>query len=282
MRFAVIADIHANFAALEEVEQELARLAPDAIYVAGDFLNRGPQPREVRDFLYARGWPMTRGNHEDYVIAQCREYSREDAAANPIWQPARWTANQIDKRGDELAALPLSFNFPAPNESRILIAHGRPQVNNDGIFLRTSGEEIEELLGENPPSLFVCAHTHVPLIRKLPRTLVVNVGSVGLPFDGDPRARFGLFTWKNGVWNAEIMAREYSRERALASYESSGFLEENESGGGPLARVIMREVETARPHLGPWVRNFAGKVHDGELTVKEACAEYLREEAAGR
>ena len=275
MRFAVIADIHANLAALEEVAEELAQLAPDAIYVAGDFLNRGPQPREVRDFLCERGWPITRGNHEDYVIAQCREYSPEDSAANPIWQPARWTANQIEKRGEELSALPLTLSFLAPDDSRVLIAHGKPQANNDGIFLKTPDAEIEALWGDNPPSLFICAHTHVPLVRKLPRTLVVNVGSVGLPFDGDARARFGLFTWRQNAWHAEIIAREYSRERALAAYETSGFLREDESGGGPLARVIMREVETARPHLGPWVRHFAHRVHDGELTVKEACEMYL-------
>ena len=70
MQFAVLADIHGNLPALEAVAAEIDRLRPDLVFVAGDFQNRGPNPREVTKFVAESGWTLLRGNHEDYVIRQ--------------------------------------------------------------------------------------------------------------------------------------------------------------------------------------------------------------------
>src|SRR4028118_421579 len=106
MRLAVISDIHNNLAALEAVLDDLRTISPDNVVIAGDFLNRGPQPREVLELVRSLGWLLLRGNHEDYVLAQCGHYAEDDPLANPIWQPARWTAPQIRQCADEIAALP--------------------------------------------------------------------------------------------------------------------------------------------------------------------------------
>ena len=87
MKLAVIADIHANLAALETVVDHLTAWRPDAVVVAGDVLNRGPRPLECLRFVQERarseGWLTLLGNHEEYVIAQ----SRPDAPA--LARPSR-------------------------------------------------------------------------------------------------------------------------------------------------------------------------------------------------
>lgn len=278
MRFAVISDIHSNFPALLAVDKELQKLSPDFVIVAGDFINRGPQPREVLDFLLEKKWPLLRGNHEDYVIAQCEGFAPNDIRANPIWQPARWTAETLDKNDDAFRTLPLTTTLDEIAadrvlDSQVLIAHGTPQVNNDGVFNKTTDDELRQMLGENAPILFVGAHTHVALMRSVDATLVVNVGSVGLPFNGDARAQFGVFTWEKNAWKAELKQLEYDREKTYRAFETGGFLK----NGGPLARVILREVESARPHLGPWVRAFAESVRGGKMSVAQATEEYFAE-----
>ena len=70
MQIAVLSDIHGNLPALEAVAADLERLDPDLVFVAGDFQNRGPNPREVTQFVAESGWTLLRGNHEDYVIRQ--------------------------------------------------------------------------------------------------------------------------------------------------------------------------------------------------------------------
>ena len=282
MRFAVISDIHANLPALLAVDEDLKDVAPDFVVVAGDFINRGPQPREVLQFLLEKKWPLLRGNHEDYVIAQCEGFAPGDIRANPVWRPAQWTAEQLDKDDSAFRSLPLTMTFQAPHsdvpstnrvlDNPVLIAHGTPQVNNDGVFGKTSDSQLRQMLGKNAPSLFVCAHTHVALMREIDSTLVVNVGSVGLPFNGDPRAQYGVFTWQNNAWNAEPRKIEYDREKTYRAFETGGFLK----NGGPLARVILHEVETASPHLGPWVRQFSDQVRGGKMTIAQATEAYFK------
>jgi putative phosphoesterase len=275
MRLAVISDIHSNFSALEAVFHDLQTQSPDLIVVAGDFINRGPQPREVWDALRERGWPLVRGNHEDYVIAQCSDFDADDSLANPLWQPARWTAEQVGRDGATLKALPLSYDLQAPDGSAVTIVHGTSRRNNEGIFPRTPDEDLPELLGENPPSLFCCGHTHVALIRHYNGTMIVNSGAVGLPFNGDPRAQYALLDWRDGAWHAAPRAIAYDRTNVEQAFIDNDFY----GGAGPLARIIWHEVETARPHLGSWVYAWAERVKMGEITIEAAVNEYLRQAA---
>ena len=71
VKVAVISDIHANAAALEAVLDHVERWAPDHVIVAGDVINRGPEPvvclttiREKEE----KGWNVVIGNHEEYVL----------------------------------------------------------------------------------------------------------------------------------------------------------------------------------------------------------------------
>jgi putative phosphoesterase len=274
MRLAVISDIHSNFSALEAVIIDLQAQSPDIIVVAGDFINRGPQPRQVWEALCETGWPILRGNHEDYVIAQYEEFGPEHPLANPLWQPARWTSQQLGPIGAELEALPLSLELEAPDGSAVTILHGTARRNNEGIFAQTPDEDMPELIGENPAPLFCCGHTHAPLIRHYGQTLIVNCGSVGLPFNGDPRAQYALIDWRENVWHPAIHTVPYDRTKIREAFEADFF-----QGGGPLTRVIWHEVETARPHLGRWIRDWADPVREGRTTIDHAVTEYLRQEA---
>jgi len=270
MKIAILSDIHSNFVALESALEDVARQNVDGILIAGDFLNRGPQPREVWSFLQAQNWPVLRGNHEDYVIAQCRNLADDDALANPIWQPARWTAEQIDKDASSFSHLPIWMTVPASG-GEIIVAHGTTRFNNQGVFPKTSNEELTSILGENPPPLFVCGHTHVSLIREFGRTLVVNTGAVGMPFNGDTRAQYAIVTLRGKKWSAELRAVEYDVERAARTFERHGFLD----GGGALARVILHELRSARPHLSHWINRYGDAVRTGEMGVERAVELYL-------
>ena len=80
--------------------------------------------------------------------------------------------------------------------------------------------------------------------------LIVNVGSVGLPFNGDARAQYAIFDGEGTSFEVEQRYVPYDRDAFLRTYETSGFLE----AGGATARLLRLEVETARPHLVPFLR----------------------------
>ena len=271
MRIAVLADIHGNLPALEAVAADVNRLRPDLVFVAGDFQNRGPNPREVTEFLTSSGWSLLRGNHEDYVIRQSEESLPQDTVEYYNWLPARWTADLTGDFVETVRRLPISITFGGPDDHPVTIAHGSPRSNNEGFFPRTSDTKAIEMIGANPPGLLCVGHSHLPLVRQIKSTLVVNVGSVGFPFDGDQRASFGVISWDGHHWVSEIRRIEYRIDRVIHELSRVNFYE----GAGPLSYLIRRELETARPHLSPFERLLCTPVRDGKLSMQQAVSAYM-------
>jgi len=271
MRIAVLADIHGNLPALEAVAAEIDRLRPDLVFVAGDFQNRGPSPREVTELVTSFGWTLLRGNHEDYVIRQTEESPPRDTVDYYNWLPARWTADLTGDFVESVKRLPIAITFSGPDDHLVTVAHGSPRSNNEGFFPRTSDAKAIEMIGPNPPKLLCVGHSHLPLVRQINSTLVVNVGSVGFPFDGDQRASFGVISWDGHHWISEIRRIEYPISRVIEELGRVNFYE----GAGPLSCLIRRELESARPHLSPFERLFGTPVRDGRLSIQQAVSAYL-------
>jgi predicted phosphodiesterase len=272
MRIAVLADIHANLLALEAVIADLETVQPDQVIVAGDFQNRGPAPREVYDRLRKLEWPLLRGNHEDYVIEQSKSPPEEAHLVDLYaWQPARWTAERVPETIPFLRTLPISIDLTGPDGSFICIAHGSPRSNAEGFFPSTGEAKAFAMLGDPLPKMLCCGHTHIPLRRQVGPTCVFNVGSVGFPFDGDSRASYGILDWSEGEWLTELRRVPYPVEAVIENLRSP----EYDQGLGPLARIIQRELETARPHLTLFTLTFLPRVRSGELGIQEAVKVFL-------
>ncbi|MBV9492344.1 MAG: metallophosphoesterase family protein [Verrucomicrobia bacterium] len=271
MRIAILADIHGNLPALQAVLDDLAGHAPDAVIVAGDFLNRGPQPCEVFDLLFSSRWPLLRGNHEDYVLHQSAGPEVEDPADYYNWLPARWTANATRERLETIRFLPVALTVQGPDGVPVVVAHGSPRSNAEGFFPSTTDRVAHEMLGESPPSVLCCGHTHLPLIRRIGTTLIFNVGSVGFPFDGDQRAAYGLLHFRRGAWQPELRRVPYPVGEVIATFNKCGFYQ----GAGPVAYVIRRELESARPHLTAFCELFGPPVRNRQMSIFEAVDAYL-------
>jgi hypothetical protein len=106
----------------------------------------------------------------------------------------------------------------------------------------------------HPTDVLVGSHTHQPMARRWGRTLVVNSGAVGSPFNGDGRAQYLWLTLDAGVWRPEFRRVGYDVRAALDAYESSGYLE----AGGLLAQLFRDEVRYARSYLVPF-QMWAGR-----------------------
>jgi predicted phosphodiesterase len=271
VQIAVLADVHGNLPALEAVAAEIDRLNPDLVFVAGDFQNRGPNPREVTKFVAQSGWTLLRGNHEDYVIRQSQKSQTEDVSDYYNWMPARWTADLTSDFVDSIRQLPISTTLIGPDKLLITIAHGSARSNNEGFFPTTTEAKAREMIGNDPPGLLCVGHSHLPFVRQVNTTLLVNVGAVGFPFDGDRRASFGLITWDGDRWEVEIRRVEYAVEEVLEQFERVNFYQ----GAGPLSRLIRRELESARPHLTPFECLFGSLLRERKLSIQNAVEAYM-------
>src|SRR5437867_11070029 len=100
---AVISDIHGNLWALEAVLQDLDRLGPSQVIVAGDLALGGPRPAECVEFVRRRGYPAIRGNTDEWLTS----------APDSVTDAIGWAATQMsDADRRYLAGLPFLWRIP--------------------------------------------------------------------------------------------------------------------------------------------------------------------------
>ncbi|MFO7594138.1 MAG: metallophosphoesterase family protein [Pseudomonadota bacterium] len=274
MKIAVLSDVHGNVPALEAVLEDIVRWGADELIVNGDLINRGPCSLDVLR-LVRREWPearMLRGNHENWVLRTASDGHKPDSTTYEIDRFAHWTVAQLGTELEQLSDWDDHLDLTDLEGGSLHITHGSRLGDRRGIQPECEGEELAQKLGD-PRDLFIASHTHRAFTRRFNGTLLINTGSVGQPFDGDPRAGYARVQFRQGRWQGEIRRVAYDRERAIADFENSGFLDE----GGALTRVILREFIEARMHVGPWRRRYLEAVKAGEIGVAESVQRYLSE-----
>ena len=178
-RVAVLSDIHGVLPALEAVLAEPDVATADRIVLTGD-IAAGPQPVEVLDLLVSLGDRVTwvRGNADREMVA--RRQGLESTIPDPI---APWSADQLRAdQVDRLAALPLSVTLPVRGLGDVLFCHATPRDDEEVVLVDSRPDRWAEVFADISASTVVCGHTHMPFVRLTHGTLVVNPGSVGMPY----------------------------------------------------------------------------------------------------
>jgi predicted phosphodiesterase len=275
MKVAVFSDVQGNLPAMEVAVEHILDWNPDLVVMAGDLINRGPSSRACLDLFDPlrrdRGWLPLQGNHEAWVLRCGRERPLDTLDAD-MRRIADWTFHQIAAVEEAFLGWPDHLSFHADTEgSWVHVTHGSMAGNRIGVSASVSNEDLRDRLPADV-ALFVGAHTHKPLERKLGGTQILNVGSVGSPFDGDVRASYGQLELRGGRWRTRIARLAYDRPRTERDFLESGFVEQ----GGPLARIIFEEWRQARVLLAVWHRRYGKPVKSGEITLESAVNQFLQ------
>lgn len=283
MKIAVLADIHANYIALQTIASHVDAWRPDYVIVAGDVVNRGSRPRECLQFILEKqllnNWRLIRGNHEDYVIEQALPDSPRIGPVAEVHRASIWTYDQLNKDVEPLVKMPFKQDICDPSGRLVRFVHGSLIGNRDGIYPETSDHELTSKIHGSQPQIynrlvvFCTGHTHRPLIRSLNGVLVVNAGSVGLPFDGNTKAGYAQLVYRNFQWKGKIIRLDYDFNRTKEDFYSSGYLEY----GGPLIELVLVELITARSHLYNWSRKYQLDALNGRITMRKSIDNYITE-----
>jgi predicted phosphodiesterase len=271
MRIAVLADIHGNLAALEAALDRVEDLWVDQLVVAGDVVVGSPDSLACWQRVRALGCPVLRGNHERYVCDLGTERAPPEWST-PQFGPVQYAAAQLGAEiRKELASLPMTLRLRDTPD--LLIVHGSPQSDSDLVFPYTSEAALAGMFGDVFENWIVRAHNHYAGVRLWGNRRIVTTGSVGLPLDGSPTAQFSVLEWREGTWAVEHHSVAYDVETTLKRFRKSGYLEQ----AGPMARLFMREVETASFHIVPFLKwQTEQKRAGGTLELGEAVDAFLR------
>jgi putative phosphoesterase len=184
MRVALIADIHGNLVAFEAVLAEIAREQVDAMVCLGDVAAFGPQPDEVVSRLRALGCPVVMGDADATLLSPLPPAEHE--TLRRLQEIDRWAAGRLSPGNRTFLA---SFAPTVTLEMdgvALLCYHGSPLVNTDRLYATTSDADLERFFAGTEAQIYAGGHTHLQLLRRYRNALVLNPGSVGLPYDRVP------------------------------------------------------------------------------------------------
>jgi putative phosphoesterase len=195
MRTAIFSDIHGNLAALEATLIDIASQAPERVYCLGDLVGYAPFPNEVTNRILLEGFETVMGNYDDGVgfdRDECGCAYKDPADRELGHQSLAWTKAETTAGNKAfLRTLVPEIRFIADGR-RVLLVHGSPRKMNEYLFEDRALSSFQRHAANSNADVIVCGHTHMPYTKLVDGVLFVNVGSVGKPKDGDPRACYAV------------------------------------------------------------------------------------------
>jgi predicted phosphodiesterase len=227
-RIALLGDVHGNLVALEAVRVAVRAARPDAVMIAGDHVLNGPEPAATIDLirdLEADGALVIQGN-TDIAVADF-DYSAAfpwmaEGVPESFRAAAEWAHEAIGpERVDWLRWLPAERRLRLDG-ALTLVCHGSPGSQTAGLDQVLDPAVTTERLARTDARIIACGHTHQPEIRDLGWKLIVNSGSAGYVFDGDPTASWALIDIDGDEIRAEIRRTEFDAMAASDAISARG------------------------------------------------------------
>lgn len=184
MKIGLISDVHGNAPALSAVLSKLIQQKVEHILFAGDAIGYYPDVNEVCTLLRSKIITAIIGNHEGYLLQRI-QVSKE-----------RWHSYMLDYvektiAGDHrvwLSTLPSEHSFEMGGV-KFHLCHGSPWSIDEYIYPES---KVFERFANLEFDYVIMGHTHIPLVRREGKVVLVNPGSCGQPRDYRPGACFGV------------------------------------------------------------------------------------------
>jgi predicted phosphodiesterase len=249
MKLAIFSDIHANLPALEAVLADIDARQPDAVYCLGDLVGYATWPNEVVESIQSRHIPTIAGNYDVGVGAGSADcgcaYETELDNQRGVESIAYTNSVVTEEVRTYLRGLPrhlrLSFSeskgtFDLKRTFEVLMVHGSPRRINEYLFVDRPDSSLLRMMGTASADVMLFGHTHKPYHKVLSEEVegqaryrhAINLGSVGKPKDGDPRACYVLLDVADEPTNSradrievEFVRVPYDVERAAQAVEAS-------------------------------------------------------------
>ena len=223
---ALLYDVHGNLPALEAVIADAEAAGARGWILGGDYALFGGWPAEtVARLRELEPATWIRGNGERWTADP--DAAPDNAVVPGAVAAAREALGAGGRGRPRLAAvlLPARGHADLPR----LAAERRALVR-----ARRAGDDDAELLAGTDAPRVVFGHTHLPFARTAAGGIeLVNPGSVGMPFDGDPRAAYAL------------LADDGRIEHRRVGYDHRASADRVRSLGGQWAEVVARRIELA-------------------------------------
>src|SRR5579864_934971 len=167
MKLGLIADIHSDIRALEATLRWLDQLGVGSVVCAGDLVGYGTQPDEVVALVRERAIHCIRGNHDRWAL------ERRQVIGLRGWKPAEFA----DATWEFLSSLPAERSILLGGR-KLVLHHGSPASDLEYVTpYKDLPASVEQFWAESDAQILVLGHTHIPMIDRGSRGIIINPGS---------------------------------------------------------------------------------------------------------
>ncbi len=247
VKYAVIADIHANLPALQAVRKDIAAQRCDVVVCLGDLVGYNSEPKECVDIIRQMNIPCVKGNHDEYCSSPTSPSGFNPQASEGL----RWTRQQLTEDDLQwLANLPLVVMVDG-----FTIVHASLNQPHRWEYVFDKLAAARSLQAQKSAVCFY-GHTHVPVafvrdssVRggtytkfkvESGRQYFINPGSVGQPRDGCTKASYVVYDTSDRT--VELRRVDFDKP------DSSGG---DRVGTGPKPKPSLSGSAGAVPDYGP-------------------------------
>lgn len=240
MRIALISDIHGNEVALEAVLADIAQHGADQVVCLGDVATLGPRPEAVLARLRDAGCLCILGNHDAFLLdpALIHTYTEAPIIVQAVdWCRSRLSAAELDF----VRGFAPTRRLALDEGCELLLFHGSPRSHMEDLLATTSESKLDEALAGASATAMAGGHTHIQMLRQHRGILLVNPGSVGMPFKEYvagrtptllPHAEYALVEAKQGA--ISVLLRRVPVDRRALRAAISGC-------DNPLAGLLLQQ-----------------------------------------
>ncbi|WP_066192032.1 MULTISPECIES: metallophosphoesterase family protein [Gracilibacillus] len=224
MRIAFLSDIHGNAVALETVLQDIEQKQVDRIVVLGDLAFRGPDPAKSIQLIRSLQTDVIKGNADEWVVRGVREGEVPQKALPIMQEEQQWTRKQLSEDDiNYLSNLPTELILTTEG-TKIHAFHATPNSLFDVVLPHFSDHELIDSLTTNEDAdLYVYGHIHKAYQRVIEGKTIMNLGSVGLPFDGITKASYVVADITDNQLQTSHIRVAYDIEKVCQQYEAGDY-----------------------------------------------------------
>ena len=192
-KILLLGDIHANYPALEAIREYIQPDRFDWIVNTGDFTVYSTFPNEtIQWFRKRKKTVCVLGNTDRKILRILKGKKLKKPKKNEKRVMYFWTSENLHPENiTYLKSLPEQTDFNVGG-FRIGIFHGTLEDPDEELFPSAPKSRFHQLARDSVYQVQIMGHSHVPYYRVVDGIHFINPGSVGRPFDGDPRTSFAI------------------------------------------------------------------------------------------
>ncbi|MFC7322734.1 metallophosphoesterase family protein [Halobacillus campisalis] len=228
MRLAFISDIHGNAQALDSVLKDIEKRNIDQLFVLGDISYRGIDPQRSVDMVRKLDAQVIKGNADEWIVRGVQDGEVPEESIKGMNEEKDWSfSNMTSESVNYLRDLPEEINEEYEGVN-IHAFHATPKDLFEVVLPTETDEGMNErLMANEVADIYIYGHIHKPYIRHIGGKIVINTGSVGLPFDGLAQPSYAIVDIEDGGVQTSIVRTNYDLEQLVEGVKSSDYPNKN-------------------------------------------------------